>query len=60
MVGSSRRIEFAPTDKHRSPKRSERGRVCSTFGCETVLSIYNASPDCCAHERMTVKTARRL
>ena len=32
------------------PKRHEAGRVCAHEGCATVLSVYNATAHCGAHQ----------
>jgi hypothetical protein len=39
-----------PTAPGRSRSRSDKGRVCSHPGCETVLSTYNVSTTCWAHQ----------
>ncbi len=39
-----------PTAPRRGTPRSEGGRVCAHDGCGTVLSTYNPSPTCWAHQ----------
>jgi hypothetical protein len=39
--------------------RNERGRVCLHEGCKTLLSTYNPSPTCWAHQgSLPIKTER--
>jgi hypothetical protein len=39
----------APTTGGRRNRVYAGGRVCSTHGCETRLSVYNASNECWQH-----------
>jgi hypothetical protein len=39
----------APAHASRRNKVYEDGRVCSAHGCETRLSVYNASTECWQH-----------
>ena len=39
----------APGREHVASKRPARGRVCSSYGCETILSTYNTSDSCWLH-----------
>jgi len=39
-----------PMASARSKGRSDKGRVCSQPGCETVLSTYNSLTTCWTHQ----------
>ena len=54
-IGS--RIEYGSQTKGKT-HRADRGRVCSTEGCATVLSVYNDAPQCAVHEIRVTKFAR--
>ena len=58
MVANSARVQFGAPVKGKSHRVVERGRVCRSDGCATVLSIYNESPDCSLHEARSVKARR--
>lgn len=54
MVGRLPRVLPRPSRRYRS------GRVCADEACGTILSRYNASPFCWAHEpRGSTETSRR-
>ena len=55
QIGS--RIEYGSQTKGKM-QRADRGRVCGSDGCATVLSIYNDSPRCSVHEIRITKFAR--
>jgi hypothetical protein len=44
------RVMYGPADRHKSHRRSERGRVCIVIGCSTILSTYNKASECSVHE----------
>jgi len=39
-----------PRGRSRRPKTADAGRVCTTDGCETVLSQYNRADFCNRHK----------
>jgi hypothetical protein len=47
LPGTSR-----PSDKIRA---YGRGRVCEVWGCNTILSTYNPSHFCAAHEHLRTR-----
>jgi hypothetical protein len=49
-----------PTAPGRGRARSAGGRVCEHEGCGTLLSTYNASPTCWAHQALVPVKGERL
>jgi hypothetical protein len=47
---ATRRTEFGSAHKGLRARVSEKGRVCTTPGCTTILSIYNELEVCSEHE----------
>ncbi|GAC1598228.1 MAG: hypothetical protein NVS3B21_23570 [Acidimicrobiales bacterium] len=41
------------------PETKQRGRVCQTEGCDTILSTYNADLLCAACEQANVRSPNR-
>jgi len=44
----------------RAPRRSEEGRVCIEYGCDTILSVYNNGEKCYIHDSSGMKYSPSL
>ena len=47
-----------PVARPVKPRQFQEARVCSTNGCDKVLSKYNKGPQCYAHQPMRVPRIR--
>jgi hypothetical protein len=61
MTGpTNRRVQFGTINPGEKRRQSPRGRICDSPGCSTVLSIYNASQNCSAHDPLNPRFPRPL
>jgi hypothetical protein len=51
-------IVAEPPAYGRAPRTYKRGRVCKEPGCRTMLSIYNKSKYCYAHQPLAAPRTR--